>query len=255
MKLSVQLYTLRDQTAVDFPAVAAALATIGLRAVELAGHGNLKSAAEVRRALDAHGLVVSGAHVGLDAMTDNAAVAKVLDEQETLGNRNVIVPWVGEAYRSADGYRRLADELTRIGAACAARGCSVAYHNHDFEFADFNGTRGLDILWQHTDPALVKAEVDVYWVAHAGVDPAKYVAEVGRRVTLLHLKDLTTTPTGEKRFAPVGSGRLDFKAIAAAAGALGSVEWGAIEQDDCYGEDPLAVVRKSYEYLRTIGLK
>jgi sugar phosphate isomerase/epimerase len=204
----------------------------------------------VRKVLDDNGLVVSGCHVGLDAMADEGAVARMLDEQETLGNRNVIVPWLPENLRSADGYRKLAGELNRIGVACAARGCHVAYHNHAFELTDFGGTRGLDIVWQHADPKLVKAQIDVYWIAFAGLDPAKYIADVGPRVTLLHLKDMAAG--AEKKFAPVGSGVLDFKSIIKAADKLDSVEWGAIEQDDCYGQDPMEIVRRSYDYLKTI---
>lgn len=250
MKLSVQLYTLREQTAADFPAVLRDLAKIGLPAVELAGYGSLKTAAAVRRALDDAGLAVSGAHVGIDALIGPDA-NRVFDEQQTLNNRFVIVPWVGEAYRSADGYRRLAGELTRVAEAASARGLTVAYHNHNFEFQTYDGTRGLDILWQHTDAARVKAQLDVYWVAHAGLDPSAYIAELGAaRVSLLHLKDLAAGP--EKRFAPVGSGTLDFRAILKAA-RQADVAWGAIEQDDCYGRPPMDVVRESYNYLKSIG--
>lgn len=250
MKLSVQLYTLREQVSADFPAVIAQVAQIGLGAVELAGYGSLKTAAEVRKALDGAGLVVSGAHVGIDALTGPEA-DRVFEEQQTLGNRFVIVPWIGEAYRSADGYRKLARELSQAAEAAAKRGLLLAYHNHNFEFQSYNGTRGLDIVWQHTDAKLVKAQLDVYWVAHAGVDPVAYIGELGaNRVALLHLKDMTAEP--EKKFAPVGSGVLDFKAIVAAA-RRAEVQWGAIEQDDCYGRPPIDSVRDSFNYLKSIG--
>ena len=42
-----------------------------------------------------------------------------------------------------------------------------AYHNHDFEFTDHSGENGYDIIMRETDPALVKLQMDLYWVMHS----------------------------------------------------------------------------------------
>jgi sugar phosphate isomerase/epimerase len=55
MKISVQLYTLRDLVGVDMPGTLKKLKAIGYPAAELAGYGNLKSPADVRAAFDAAG--------------------------------------------------------------------------------------------------------------------------------------------------------------------------------------------------------
>jgi sugar phosphate isomerase/epimerase len=57
----------------------------------------------------------------------------------------------------------------------------------------------------------------------------------------------------ERRFAPVGSGILDFPAILRAAKSAG-VTWGIVEQDDCYGLPPLQAVRASLDYLKRIAI-
>ena len=55
-----------------------------------------------------------------------------------------------------------------------------------------------------------------------------------------------------KKFAEVGTGTLDFKAILDAAKKHG-VRYGAVEQDSTYGKDPIAAIRTSYENLKKLG--
>ena len=250
LPISVQLYTLRDLTAKDLPGVLKSLNKIGYGAAELAGYGNLKSAAEVKKAFDDAGMKVSGAHVGIEQL--EADLASVIRDHHTLGNKNVVIPWLDESRRgSAEIWRKLAGMCNTIGAKLAAEGLTLAYHNHDFEFEKFDGKYGLDILWEHSDAKLLKSELDVFWVKRGGVDPAAYIQQHGSRVKLIHLKDLVAG--AELKFAPVGEGTLDFIAITDAAVAAG-VEWGAVEQDDCYGQDPLENVAISYRNLQKLGI-
>ena len=69
---------------------------------------------------------------------------------------------------------------------------------------------------------------------------------------ILHLKDMAAGP--DKKFAPVGTGILDFKAILATADKY-AVKFGAVEQDNCYETPPLDAIRTSYENLRKLGAK
>jgi len=248
MKLSVQLYTLRDQTSKDFAATMREVAAIGLRYVELAGFGNVAAARDAKKILGNNGLSVSGAHIGLEKLGDD--INAVLDEQQLLGNRFVIVPWLGESHRTIEGYRRVAAALNRAADQCATRGIELAYHNHSFEFQLFDGQSGMDILLNNTEPR-VGFELDVYWLAHGGQDPAKFIARVGKRARLLHLKDMAAG--AERRFAPVGSGVLDFESILRAGREAGA-EFGAIEQDVCYDLAPIESVRQSLAYLKSLGL-
>ena len=250
MNLSVQLYTLRDATATDLPGVLKALKKIGYAGAELAGYGNLKTASEVRKAFDDAGLKVSGAHVSIEQFEKD--IEAVIADSKTLGNTNVIIPYIGEDRRkSGEDYRKLAAQLNEFGKGVAAEGLTLSYHNHAFEFEKFDGEYGLDILWQHSDPNLVKAELDLYWVKRGGVDPVSYVKQLGKRVVLVHLKDMEAGP--EQRFAPVGTGTLDFVAISDACAEAG-VEWGAVEQDNCYGADPLKNVEISFNNLKKMGI-
>ena len=67
------------------------------------------------------------------------------------------------------------------------------------------------------DPALVKVELDLYWVAHAGVDPAALIERLGRRLYAFHVKD--TRADGD--MAAVGAGKTDFARLFRLKGAAG----------------------------------
>lgn len=247
--ISLQLYTVRDLTSKDFAGTLKQVSDIGYRYVELAGYGNLKTAAEARKALDDAGLKVSGAHAPIDALEKD--LNKVMDENEAVGNTHIICPWIGEDRRNdAAAWKAFGASLNKIGRAVHERGFDFAYHNHSFEYHQFDGKTGYDILWESTEPHLVLAEVDVYWVKHGGEDPVARINKLGERCAFLHLKDMAKGD--EKKFAPVGTGILDFKAILEAAGKVGT-KFGCVEQDNCYGMPPLESIKISFENLKKLG--
>ena len=247
--VAAQLYTVRDLAVKDFAGTVRQVAAIGYRAVELAGYGNLRSAHEARKVLDDHGLRVTSSHAGLEAMEKH--LDRILDDQEALGSPTLVCTGLPENRRkSAADWRIAADGFTKTAEACRKRGRNFAYHNHSFEFQRFDGRTGFDLLWDATDPALVRSELDTYWVHHGGADVVSTLDRLGPRVLLLHLKDMAPGP--ERRFAPVGTGVLNFPAILAAAERAG-VEWGIVEQDTTYGLPTLDSLRTSFENLKKIG--
>jgi sugar phosphate isomerase/epimerase len=250
LPIAVQLYTLRDLTKTDFAGTLREVKKIGYAGVELAGYGNLKTAAEVRKACDDAGLKICGAHVGIDGLEKD--VNAVLDEQATLGNPNVIVPYMADTRRKdASGWLQVAESMNKIGQAVVGRGLNFGYHNHSFEFQTFdNGKTGMEILFEHTDPRLVKAELDLFWVKHGGQDPVGYLNQLGGRTILVHLKDMAAG--ADRKFAPVGTGTIDFKPIIDACRKHG-VQWGIVEQDSTYDVPPLDAIRTSFENLKKIG--
>ena len=249
MKIACQLYTLRDLTQRDFTGTVSEVATIGYRAVELAGYGSLRSVRDVRKVLDDNGMQTAGSHTNLDALERN--LQRVLDDAEILGSRTVVLSFLPEDRRKdAAGWLAAAAGLNRIGETCLRRGIELAYHHHHFEFQKFDGQYALDLLWQNTDSRFLKAELDTFWIRYGGEDPVRYLAKLGGRATHLHLKDLQPGPP--TRFGEVGLGILDFPGIVAAAEAAG-VRWGIVEQDSTYDRPPLEAVRISYENLKKLG--
>src|SRR5688572_14703136 len=119
--ISVQLYTVRDPASKDFAGTVKQVAQIGYKTVEMAGYGNLKTAADAKKALDDAGLTVAGAHAPIEQLDQN--IASVLDDNDTLGSKLIICPWMPEARRKdADGWKQAAKSLNTIGRACHERG-------------------------------------------------------------------------------------------------------------------------------------
>lgn len=248
--LAVQLYTLRDLTAVDFRQTLLDVAKIGYRQVELAGFGNLTSAAEARSALHDAGVTPVAAHVSIDRL--RAELPAVLDECRILGIRHIVMPWLTEPQRptTADGWKHLGRELTTIGTKLQEAGRQLSYHNHDFEFASFSGRPALEILFDEADPAALTAELDVYWIAFAGYDPLAYITRLAGRLPLLHLKDMSAGD--DRRFAPVGEGGLDIAAICR-VGKTAGVQAFIVEQDNTFDVPPLTAVDVSLRNLRRLA--
>jgi sugar phosphate isomerase/epimerase len=246
--IACQLYTLRDLIRGDFVGTIEEMVRIGYRAVELAGYGNLRNAAEVREVLNGAGMQVAGSHTNLDSL--ERKLQQVLDDAEALACPTIVLSFLPEPRRKdRSGWLASAETLNRIGEQCLARGIDLAYHHHHFEFQQFDGQYALDLLWQNTDPRYLKAELDTFWIRYAGVDPASYIARLGARATHLHLKDLHPGPP--PRFAEIGLGVLDFPTILKAATNAG-VRWGIVEQDSTYQRPPLESVRISFENLTTL---
>ena len=243
--ISVQLYTLREEAQRDFRAVIARLGEIGYSGVEPAGLHDLK-AAEFKQAVDAAGMVVSGSHVQM--ITEKNAT-EVLDEQETLGSREVIVAFLPpEFFKDADSVKRVADKLNTANELVSARGMSLGYHNHYWEFGTRIGEQTAHAhLFERLEPAIF-AEVDTYWARVGGSDPARVVSDLGPRARMLHLKD-GPADDPESAMTAVGDGVLDVSAIAAASRA----DWHVVELDRC-DTDMFEAVEKSYAYLTGAGL-
>ncbi len=100
-----------------------------------------------------------------------------------------------------------------------------------------------------TDPAHLAFELDIYWLAHAGGDPARYIRSHAERIRLIHLKDGNHDP---QRFTPLGEGEVDLGAAVAAAIDAG-VEAFFVEQDESDG-DPFGALRRSAQELPRLGL-
>lgn len=248
MRLSVQLYTLRDPLSRDLRGTLEKVREIGFEYVELAGLQG-QSAGEWRTMLSELGLQASGAHVPLDSLeTDIDAVA---EDAHALGIRYVIVPWIGEA-RYANGWDAFARTLEPLGRRLREKGLQLAYHNHAFEFTSVaDDKNGLDLFYETADPELVKAQLDLAWVAIGGGNPAVYVRKLRDRVPLVHLKDYD--PDATPQWVPGGKGKVDWIQCLHACDEVG-VEFGAIELDESPGE-PLDAVRESYRYFAERGLK
>lgn len=147
--------------------------------------------------------------------------------------------------------------LKKVAAMTKDAGIRLSYHNHNFEFQPHQGgKRGYDIFTEEFSSDM-HFEIDVFWVKAAGLDPAELIRKLSGRVTQLHLKDLKKgidmpsylTSLPNDAFQPLGQGIIPVEPILVAAKAA-DVENCHVEQDQ--SPDPLADIRKSLGYLRTL---
>ena len=102
----------------------------------------------------------------------------------------------------------MAPKLNTIGEQVAAAGLGFAYHNHGFEFEDHGGENGFDIIIKETDPALVKLQIDMYWVMHSSKQtPKELIAAQPGRFVMWHIKDMDKV---SRDYTELGNGSIDY---------------------------------------------
>lgn len=242
--VALQLYTVRDELGRDFEGTLRRVAEMGYAGVEGGRYPDVP-ARELKGLLDGLGLRSPAMMVGLDALENDLDGA--IDDALTLGAPYLILSWLAPERYSAPNLPALAARLNEIGQKCRERGLTFGYHNHDGEFAIQDGAYALDRLLDATDPSAVVLELDVYWAAYGGADPAAYLRKRAGRVPLVHLKDMDAN----RGWAEVGDGTLDLPAIFAAAEA-GGVQWYIVEHDKP-AMPPLDSARRSLDNLRALG--
>jgi len=259
-QIGINLYNLRDY--VKEPAQIAKtlkrVAKIGFKGVQASGLGPVDPA-DLRRMADDAGVAIIGAHIGVQMMRDD--LSEVIDRLHTWDCRYVAIPSApGEERQDAAGWRKLASEFSRIGRRLAKEGITLQYHNHDFEFMKFGvrggkgGRRGIDILYEQSDPEALQSELDIGWVARAGADPLAHVRSLKGRLDQVHVKDwgiVDRQPT----WTPIGEGNLNWPPILKACRGAGT-KYYIYEQDNCpTNKDPFQAARISLEALQELGLK
>ena len=241
MSVGLQLYTVRDETAKDFVGTLRKVAALGYKGVEFAGYGGL-TAHEMKSLLTEIGVRAVSTHVALTVLEQD--LAKEIAYCQEIGCTFLILPWLAPERRSIEAFRQLAPRLNAFGRQCQNAGITFGYHNHDFEFAQYNGETLMDVLLAQTDPALVKLECDVYWAAYAGVNPSAFLRQHAGRVPLMHIKDMTP----ERTFAEVGDGTLNIASIIEVARSSGVQEF--IVENDAPTLPSLESAKRSLENIR-----
>ncbi len=186
--LALQLYSLRADSAQDFPATIRAVAQMGYEAVEFAGYHNM-SAEELKALLDETGLKCAGTHTSLESVSDQN-VQETAAFNATFGNSFLIVPGVGAEYRGTrDGALRLAEKLTQASQTAAEFGARIGYHNHGWEFEPFgqNGDFTMELLAANTPPEVI-LQLDTGNAQEGAADPIPFIEQWKSRLTTVHLK-------------------------------------------------------------------
>jgi len=229
-KIGAQMFTLREftKTPADVAVTLKRVREIGFEAIQVSAFGPIE-VTELAKLVREAGLTVAATHVSLDMMKD---VNQCVEYHEALGCK---LPAIGGAghLRKATAKSEViafAKEYSQIAGPLAERGLRVGYHNHSFELARVEGERILDLLIEHTDPA-IWFEIDTYWIQHGGGDPAQWISKVADRACAIHVKDFQISTTQEPIMCEVGDGNLNWPRILESSRDAG-VAWYLIERDN-----------------------
>jgi sugar phosphate isomerase/epimerase len=172
----------------------------------------------------------------------------VLDAQQAMGNDTVVVAFLPpDQFEDEAAIARTAESLNAANEMARARGMTMGYHNHYWEFSNRVGDRSAHAaLFQQLDNTVI-AEIDTYWAQVGGADPVQVVSELGPRAQLLHIKDGPADDPASDMTA-VGDGVIDVAGIAAVSRAA----WHVVELDRC-ATDMLQAVEKSHRFLTEGG--
>jgi sugar phosphate isomerase/epimerase len=253
-QLGLQVYTLREQIPGNVSSVFEKVAAIGYKNIEPSGYtipGKFwgLDAKAFKAVLESNNLVSTSGMYGVDVgPTANFEDLKhYIDVAALLGEKYIVITWLYEEWRKdADAYKAIAERMNRAGEMTKKAGIFMAYHNHNFEFTDMGGKTGYDILLKETDPALVKMEMDIYWIIRGGADPVKLFHQHPGRFALWHVKDMDKT--NHLLNTGIGSGVIDFKKIFANA-KLAGLDYAFLEQENFSG-DPYESISKSAAYIK-----
>lgn len=261
-KIGIGLFTLREQLTADVKATIEQVAKIGYNQVEtyygypgkyeMKGFWGLE-AKDFNTLLKANGLTSPSGHYNLTEFLssgDDKVLKSHIETAATVGQKYFVIPALPTDIRAngtLDDYKRMASKFNQAAELCQKSGLKLAYHNHNFEFKDQgNGATGYEILLAETDAKLVGFELDIFWAVNAGLNPVDMFKKNPGRYKMFHVKDMDKTDKAV--FVEVGSGRIDFKRIFAAA-KLAGVDYIFTEQD-IIRKAPYESIAESYNYVR-----
>jgi len=203
--MCVQMYSARSILNHDnYADILKEIAAMGYTAVEAASYDGdngliYGDTPEVfKQKVEAAGMKVLSAHVSrglsreeLDSGDLSAALAwwdKCIDVHKRAGMKYIVTPAIG-GQRDLKDLQVYCDYLNEVGRRCQAAGIQYGYHNHAYEFEKVEGEVMYDYMLQHTDPALVFFQMDVYWAIIGKASPVDYFKRYPGRFTMLHIKD------------------------------------------------------------------
>ncbi len=260
MKVGVQLYTLRRyaQTESGLNNVFERVREMGYDTVQYSGcisfPNNIKTET-VKKLADDNGIKICLTHVSTESILNKT-------EQVAEDHLKLNCPTVGvgamprEARTSKVELHRFIDKMNIVVEELSKYNLGLAYHNHDFEFNKIDGERIFDTLIRDFDKRILFT-MDTYWVKYGGEDPVGWMEKLNGRIKDLHIKDWTDKLNiiekvflrQKAKMCPVGSGKLDFKAIFA-QGEKQGIENALIELD--IAKKPYVALQQSTDYLNKL---
>ena len=258
-KMGLQLFTVREPLTKDVTGTIKTIASIGYEDCETYGfepeqvkYYGLKAPA-FKQLLADNNMITTSGHYDFTRYFDKPTdalmryVDQCIEGAHALGQQYITWPWLDPAFRTLDNFRLLAKKLNALGERVNKAGLGFAYHNHDFEFVDYAGENGYNIIMNETDPALVKLQMDLYWVMHSSkLSPVELFKKQPGRFVMWHIKDMDKI---NRDYSELGNGSIDFTVILPEASRAG-LQYYYIEQGGNFAKNPIQSITDSAVYFK-----
>lgn len=252
LKIGAQYYTIRSycQTTEDFEESCKKISQIGYRYIQLSGIGNF-SANEIKPILDKYDLKTVCTHRPAENYLNN--LESEIEFHKTL-NCNVAglgsMPGFNAKPETVDNFIK---NFKPVANRLAEENIVFAYHNHSFEFEKIDGKYVFDIICDNMATDNFKLILDVYWLAHSGINPAKFIYEHKNDIACVHFKDLKISDN-KPVYAEIGQGNIDWDEVISVCRDC-NVLYAVVEQDSNFTDDnPFKSLKMSYDFLKQKGL-
>ncbi len=253
----LQLWTVKEDMAKDPKGTLKEIAKYGYTTIEgFEGAQGMfwgMTPAEFEAYTRSLGIKMIGSHCGYKSLTgkENSLEGKAV-QAVAVGMPYLICPWVGPQ-KSADDFKRIAEEFNKCGEICRRNGVAYGYHNHDYSFKPVDGQIPLEILLENTDHDSVVFEMDLYWAITAGVDPYHYFNKYNKRFRLVHVKDRKkdAAPGEEDASCDLGTGSITWEPLLHHAKTKG-VRYFIVEQERFDGSTPMQSAEVDAKFLKPI---
>ena len=253
MIIGAQGFTIRNfaQNEADLRVTAKKLHDIGFKTLQVSAFGDIDPHI-IREICDENDLKIIITHT--DQQLILGIPEKVIENHRIMGCNHVGIGMMPQKYTgSLEGMRAFLKDYTPVADKLYDAGMKLHYHNHGFEYEQFENKCLLDWMAEETDPEKWGFILDVYWTQFGGRSPSRQIIELGDRIDVIHFKDMKMHGH-EHRFAAVMDGNLDFDAILDACREVG-IQYAMIEQDDCYDRDPFDELALSAKNLIAAGCR
>jgi sugar phosphate isomerase/epimerase len=263
-KMGLQLYTMRAAMAQDVDGTLKRIAALGYEEAETYGFDPQSlgfygmPAKTFAQKLHDNKMTTPSGHYDLNryasAPIDDLKryVDRCIEGAHAVGHSYITWPLLDQGDRTIDKFKAVAERLNIIGAQIKKANLQLAYHNHDFEFIEQNGQIGYDIILKETDPALVKLQIDLYWIAHGSkLSPHEWFTRAPGRFVMWHVKDMHKV---SRDYTELGNGSIDFTKIWPDTTLAGMKHY-FVEQGGNFTYDPFRSITDSAEYVKRVLVK
>ena len=238
------MYSLREEAKRGLAPILERLGRIGYVGVESAGLHDLTPAAFKRCLADA-GLVVSSGHV---ALPKPEGTAEVLDQQDAIGNKDLVVAFTARQIRRRRWRAYLRGTIECLQRKSARAACRSVITITGGSSRTASATKRRTRCYSGCSTRRSSLRSTSTGRRSAAPMPPPLVAELGDRVRFLHVKDGPADDPGAPMVA-VGAGVVDIPAILRSHPAA---EWHLVELDRC-ATDMYEAVAESRRYLPPSG--